>query len=49
MFLDYALNLAKAGKFVEALSVYSISCRETEPNHEVLRYRYTNYAGFFLF
>jgi len=36
IFQDYALNLAKAGKFVEALSVYSISCRETEPNHEVL-------------
>ena len=35
--LDYARNLAREGKFREALSVYSVSARQSGPNMDVVR------------
>ena len=36
--LDYARNLAKDAKFVEALSLYSISCLDNDENNQILRF-----------
>jgi len=36
IFQDYARNLAKDAKFVEALSLYSISCLDNDENNQIL-------------